>query len=417
VLSPSGLSGAAVRHTLSDRLGAFTTPPETPIGHAGPGVRIQLHDFEAQPLAPFFPGSAEITAEADQKLSVSAWRDGAGCLYFAPAPLAAIERTLCDFPGVLDAFVAVPAEGGSPAAWVVLADGSTNHPAGLRDQLGSQVQFLLAVSAFPLSAAGEIDLAALPRPQVAPVPVPAGAAPRIPETPAREWTPLSPLNKNQDAPNLFLIHDIEGDPASYRSLAALLSADWSIYATTARGLHQPSACHTSIEAEAAALVEAICLLDPEGPYHLVGHGFGGVLAFEMARQMRVARREVPYLAIAGTKPPEQEEVKPTGWLQSITKAFRKPTKDAMENPEAGPVERAHQRALQAYRAKPLEGPAGVILGADQNEEIEDAWLDLLPETFIEHMSCNWREMLTEPSVKRLTVLLRDSFVAPGEDEE
>lgn len=416
VLSPAGLSGAAVRHTLPDRRGAFTTPPETPLGHAGPGVTVRLHDFEGQPLAPFYPGTAEIILEADQKLSVSAWRDGAGCLYFTPPPLTAIERTLCDFPGVIDAVVAPPAPGEAPAAWVVLADGSTNLPTGLKDQVGSQVQFLLAAPALPLSAAGEIDIAALPRPQVAPAPVPAGAAPRISAAPAREWAPLSPLNKNPDAPLLFLIHDMEGDPASYRSLAALLSADWSIYASTARGLHQPAACHTSIEAEAAALVEAICLLDPAGPYHIVGHGFGGVLAFEVARQMRVARREVPYLAIAGAKPPEQEEVKPTGWLQSLTKAFRKPSKEAAENPEAGPVERAHQRALQAYRAKPLEGPAGVILGADQNEEIEDAWLDLLPETFIERMSCNWREMLTEPSVKRLTVILRDSFVAPGDDE-
>ena len=417
VLSPAGLSGAAVRHTLPDRLAAFTTPPETPLGFAGPGAAARLHDVEGQPLAPFFSGNADITLDADQKISVPAWRDLSGCLYFTPPPLAALERTLCAFPGVLDAFVAAPAEGEAPAGWVVLADGSTSLPDGLRDMVGTQVQFLLAVPALPVSPAGTFDLAALPRPQVPPVAAPAGTPARISEAPAREWTPLSPLNKNPDAPLLFLIHDIEGDPARYRSLAGLLSPDWSIYATCARGLHQPSACHTSIESEAAALVEAICLLDPEGPYHLVGHGFGGILAFEMARQLRVAKRDVPYLAIAGARPPEQEEVKPSGWLQSLTKAFRKPVKDAAENPEASPVERAHRRALESYRAKPLEGPAGVILGADQNEEIEDAWLDLLPETFIERMSCNWREMLTEPSVKRLTVLLRDSFIAPGDEEE
>jgi non-ribosomal peptide synthetase component F/pimeloyl-ACP methyl ester carboxylesterase len=417
VLSPVGLSGASVRHTLPDRRAAFTTPPETPLGFAGPGIAARLHDVEGQPLAPFFSGNAEITLEADQKISVPAWRDLSGCLYFTPPSTAPLERALCALPGVLDTFVAPSADGQPPAAWVVLADGSTSLPEGLREQLGAQVQFVLAVPVFPLSASGAIDLNALPRPQVAPTAAPAGTSARVAETPAREWTPLTPLNKNPDAPLLFLIHDIEGDPARYRSLAGLLSADWSIYATSARGLHQPSACHTSIESEAAALVEAICLLDPEGPYHLVGHGFGGILAFEMARQLRVAKRDVPYLAIAGAKPPEPEEAKPSGWLQSLTKAFRKPAKDAAENPDATPVELAHRRALESYRAKPLEGPAGVILGADQNEEIEDAWLDLLPETFVERMSCNWREMLTEPSVKRLTVILRDSFIAPGDEEE
>jgi Non-ribosomal peptide synthetase modules and related proteins len=416
VLSPAGLGGAAVRHTLPDRHAAYNTPPETPLGHAGPGVSVRLHDFEGQPLAPFHAGTAEIAVGSDLKLSVPAWRDLSGCLYFAPPPYADLERALCAFPGVLDAVVAPPGENEPPAAWVVLADGSENVPEELRGQIGNRVQFLLAVSAFPLSASGDIDLAALPRPAKPAVAASSDAAPR-PAAPQREWTPLTPLNKNPDAPILFLIHDIGGDPAVYRSLAALLSPDWSVYATTARGVHQPSACHTSIESEAAALVEAICLLDPKGPYHLMGHGFGGILAFEMARQLRVARRDVPYLAIAGAHPPEQEETKSGGWLRSLTKVFRKTSREDAENPEAGPVERAHRRALQEYRAKPLEGPAGIILAADQGPDVEDGWLDLLPETFIERMSCNWREMLHEPSVKRLAVILRDSFVAPGEDEE
>jgi len=417
-LSPAGLSGCAVRYISPDRRGGLAELKETPLGQAGPGIRARLRDFEGQPLPPFFPGIVEITPEsnADKKLTVPGWRDAAGELHFSPDANAALTRALCAFPGVLDAFVAVPTEGQAPAAWVVLSDGSGEIPSGLREHLAAKVsehpQFLLAVPSFPLSSSGEIDLAALPRPQAV-----AGSTPRAaaPAAPAREWSPLTLVNKPSDAPLLFLIHDIEGDPAGYRSLAGLLAKDWTIYTTTARGLHQPSACHTSIESEAAGLVEAICLLDPEGPYHLLGHGFGGLLAFEMARQLRVARRDVPYLAIAGTRPPEMEEVKSSGWLQSLTKTFRKAPRETAGNPGAGPVEKAHLRALQNYRTKPLEGVAGLILAANQNETVEDAWLDCAPEAFIERMSCNSREMLTEPSVKRLAVILRDSFVAPDEE--
>lgn len=420
VLSPAGLSGCAVRYLSPDRLGDIAELTETPLGRSGPGVSARLRDFEGQSLPPFFPGTVEITPESntDKKLAVPGWRDALGQLNYSPAPLTDLVWTLCAFPGVLDAFAAAPAEGEHPAAWVVLSDGSAEIPPGLREHLAAHVperpQFLLAVPAFPLSSAGEIDLAALPRPTA-----PAGAKPpaAVLSQPAREWSPLTLASKPSDAPLLFLVHDIEGDPSGYRALASLLSQEWTVYTTSARGLHQPSACHTSLEAEAAALVEAICLLDPEGPYHLLGHGFGGLLAFEMARQLRVARREVPYLAIAGAQPPELEEVKPSGWLKSLTKAFRKSPREMVENPEAGPVEKAHLRALQNYRPRPLEGVAGLILAADQGDEMEDAWLECAPEAFIERMSCNSREMLSEPSVKRLAVILRDSFVAPDDEEE
>ncbi len=417
-LGPSGLTGNAVRYISPDRRGDLTGLPETPLGLPGPGVRATLRDFEGQPLPPFFPGTVEIAVEnnSEKKLTVPGWRDAAGVLHFSPDSTAALTRALCEFPGVLDACAAVPVEGQPPAAWVVLADGSSQIPSGLREHMESTVsdrpQFLLPVANFPLSASGEIDFPALPRPQAS-----AGSKPQpaAPPAPAREWSPLTSVNKPSDAPLLFLIHDIEGDPGGYRSLAALLSSEWTIYTTTARGLHQPSACHTSLESEAAALVEAICLLDPEGPYHLIGHGFGGLLAFEMARQLRVARRDVPYLAIAGTRPPELEEVKSSGWLQSLTKAFKKAPRETLENPDAGPVEKGHLRALQNYRTKPLDGVVGLILAADQSDEIEEAWLDCAPEAFIERMSCHSREMLTEPSVKRLAVILRDSFVAPDDE--
>jgi thioesterase domain-containing protein len=48
---------------------------------------------------------------------------------------------------------------------------------------------------------------------------------------------------------------------------------------------------------AAGYVRAALTVQPEGPYCLVGHSFGGLIAFEMARQLCEAGREVALLAV------------------------------------------------------------------------------------------------------------------------
>ena len=39
----------------------------------------------------------------------------------------------------------------------------------------------------------------------------------------------------------------------------------------------------------------------------------------------------------------------------------------------------------------------------------------VPEAFVERMSCQAREMLAEPAVKRLAVILRECALAPDEE--
>ena len=54
---------------------------------------------------------------------------------------------------------------------------------------------------------------------------------------------------------------------------------------------------------AAHYVREIRSLQPEGPYHLGGSSFGGVIAFEMARQLRVHGQWVGVLALFDTYGP------------------------------------------------------------------------------------------------------------------
>ncbi len=416
---PAGLCGRSVRFLSEDSAEDFTGKSDVPIGSPAPGVKARLLDLEGQPLPAHHPGTLEITVEG-KSASYLGWRDGSGALHLAPSPFSALERGLCALPEIIDAHAAEITVDSQThvCAWVVTASGSLIQPQELIAQLrqflpsGPVPDFIAAVAEFPVTASGEIDAAALPKPALRPAPEAQQSPIRaVPAAPASAWQPLALLHKTPDAPTLYLIHDRDGNPDKYRGLAALLAPDWTIYATSARGLSQPSACHPTIESEAAALVEAICLLDPEGPYHLVGWDFGAILAMEMTRQLRVAGRNVPYLAMAGARPPETS-AKP-GWKQSLTRLFSRG--GVQEPPPSSPVAKAHAEALKEYRARPLAGAAGIILAADQGGDIEDAWLECAPEAFVERMSCQAREMLAEPAVKRLAVILRECALPPGDD--
>ena len=58
----------------------------------------------------------------------------------------------------------------------------------------------------------------------------------------------------------------------------------------------------SMEAMAARLCADLAAFQPEGPGSLAGYSFAGLLAYEMARQLRASGREIRLLAIFDTGP-------------------------------------------------------------------------------------------------------------------
>ncbi|MFD5142630.1 amino acid adenylation domain-containing protein [Streptomyces sp. NPDC058401] len=108
---------------------------------------------------------------------------------------------------------------------------------------------------------------------------------------------------------LFLVHPIGGNVFCYRDLAAELDADRPVFGLTAPGLTAPGPVSgATVEELAAAHVEALRRIRPEGPYHLAGWSFGGLLAYEMALRLRAAGQEVATLALLDTGYPEPAHV-------------------------------------------------------------------------------------------------------------
>ncbi|ARU60331.1 hypothetical protein CBW65_04080 [Tumebacillus avium] len=115
---------------------------------------------------------------------------------------------------------------------------------------------------------------------------------------AAESSPLVSFTADQaEGTPLFLVHPIGGNTFCYATLASQLQQNFHVYALQASGLDGSSEPLASVEEMAASYLTALRTVQPEGPYHLGGWSFGGVVAFEMARQLQAAGEEIAMLTM------------------------------------------------------------------------------------------------------------------------
>ena len=115
------------------------------------------------------------------------------------------------------------------------------------------------------------------------------------------WTSLVTIQPDGTAPPLFMVHWIE------RDLARRLGAERPVYGLSF-GLasetgHGAAVMPDTVPDLAAHYIEEMASLQPHGPYHLVGHSAGGVVAFEMAQQLRARGEAVALLALLDSYAP------------------------------------------------------------------------------------------------------------------
>jgi amino acid adenylation domain-containing protein/non-ribosomal peptide synthase protein (TIGR01720 family) len=122
--------------------------------------------------------------------------------------------------------------------------------------------------------------------------------------PARPSSPLVPIQPEGAWPPFFCVHPSGGNVLCYHELSRALGADYPFH-----GLQDPpdfegTRRHSEDIAEmAAGYVEVLRGARPGGPYLLGGYSFGGVVAFEMASQLRRQGQEVALLALLDTAAP------------------------------------------------------------------------------------------------------------------
>ncbi|MFZ2651070.1 MAG: amino acid adenylation domain-containing protein [Burkholderiaceae bacterium] len=96
---------------------------------------------------------------------------------------------------------------------------------------------------------------------------------------------------------IFFVHDGNGETLLYRNLALALHAEHAVYGLQPRSAQGHPMLHTRIPEMAAYQVSKIRSVQPHGPYLLGGLCAGGVIAFEIARQLQTQGETVAMLAL------------------------------------------------------------------------------------------------------------------------
>jgi len=122
------------------------------------------------------------------------------------------------------------------------------------------------------------------------------------DAPIDGWESLVPLQPSGTKTPLFCVHGVGGNVLNYRALSQHLGDDQPFYALQSRGIDGQVAPLTRIEEMARLYVDEIRRVQPRGPYFLAGLSFGGVVAFEMAQQLRDAGERVALVGLFDSSP-------------------------------------------------------------------------------------------------------------------
>jgi thioesterase domain-containing protein len=125
--------------------------------------------------------------------------------------------------------------------------------------------------------------------------------PNIPITQGARF--MVPVWRGHGAP-LFLVHSVAGELTWLPHLAASLDPKRPVFGFAAPGLNSTAPFFASLEAMAAAYLEDVRQHQPVGPYLLGGYSMGGLVAYEMARQLTEAGQTVALLVLIDAYAPD-----------------------------------------------------------------------------------------------------------------
>ncbi|HEY9125669.1 MAG TPA: non-ribosomal peptide synthetase [Acidobacteriaceae bacterium] len=106
-------------------------------------------------------------------------------------------------------------------------------------------------------------------------------------------------------PPLFMVHGVGGNVLGFYALARQLDEDQPVYGIQAQALLPQREVKLRLEEMAAQYVADMREIWPDGPYHLLGFSFGGLVAYEIARQLKAAGLEVGLLGMLDTRQPQE----------------------------------------------------------------------------------------------------------------
>jgi amino acid adenylation domain-containing protein len=120
------------------------------------------------------------------------------------------------------------------------------------------------------------------------------------------WSSLVAIQPEGSRAPFFCVHGVGGNVVGFRDLARHMGTDQPFYALQPQGLDGKRPCLSSVTEMAENYIREIRRVQPEGPYRIGGYSFGGLVAYEMAQQLRAQEQEVSLLALFDTYPGKME---------------------------------------------------------------------------------------------------------------
>lgn len=101
-------------------------------------------------------------------------------------------------------------------------------------------------------------------------------------------------------PNLFIFPGLGGTVSALAQLCSLIAVPSRIYAFQSQGVDGTVPPDRRVEDMASRYLAELTRLQPNGPYLLCGHSFGGLVAFEAAQRLRASGAEIAALILLDT---------------------------------------------------------------------------------------------------------------------
>ena len=243
------------------------------------------------------------------------------------------------------------------------------------------------------------------------------------DSPAPNWAQALPLQTNGDKPVLFVVSMVSA-PVYCLRLIRHLGGDQPVYGLPAKGVAGGIRPDRRVEDMAAHCITMIRQAQPTGPYRLMGHSAAGLVAFETARQLRIAGEQVDRLVLLDSDMPGT-----TGRLAG--KIMRQPLKAARlasslvgqsvgrtPSDVTADLQAARTTAYFRYRPKPYHGDAVLVTCRERRNSTALAadWRRLVRgRLIVEEAPGDHISMLMDPQVRAVATILDRHLSAGAEN--
>jgi len=136
---------------------------------------------------------------------------------------------------------------------------------------------------------------------------------------------LVPLKPTGTRSPLYMVHGLGSTVFKFYDLAQQLHPEQPVYGIQARGVESTHKPAESIEEMASQYISEILKNNPDGPYYLSGYSLGGIIAFEMTRQLENMGKTVAVLIMFDTFIVKNTQLKP-GLYKAVHKVAARTAK-------------------------------------------------------------------------------------------